>query len=157
MRRMESDHGSIVAFRIPRPVPRSASTLPLRLPLQLLQPTCTPCNSPPPFVPPPIPRYPPVALTSLAPPRDSHEALDRRACIAGVHASLRRPRPTDQTPDSLLSPSPPPPLSLSPFLLWSSHGSRSRSLFDAAFSPSLSLPRFPGRRVASEGEARGAE
>lgn len=60
---MEGDHGSIVAFRIP---PRSAFTLPLRLPLQLLQPTCTPCNSPPPFVPCTIlPRsLPPAAVIS---------------------------------------------------------------------------------------------
>lgn len=54
----EGDHGSIVAFRIPcRP---SVDFRPL--PLQLLPPTCTPCSSPPPFVPsttvPVIPRSP---------------------------------------------------------------------------------------------------
>lgn len=45
--------------------------------------------------------------------RDSHEALNRRppsrTCIVEVHASLRRLRPTDQTPNSLLSSPPPSP------------------------------------------------
>lgn len=66
----EGDHGSIVAFRIPCRPSVDFRPLPLRSPLQLLQPTCTPCSSPPPFVPSTHrPRYPSVALTLLFPPR----------------------------------------------------------------------------------------
>lgn len=111
----EGDHGSIVAFRIPCHPSVDFRPLPLRSPLRLLQPTCTPCSSPPPFVPsttvPVIPQSPLPSSSLPTPPassRYSHEALNprpsSRTCIVDVHASLRRPRPTDQTSDSLFSP-----------------------------------------------------
>lgn len=175
----EGDHGSIVAFRIPCRPSVDFRPLPLRSPLQLLQPTCTPCSSPPPFVPSTHrPRYPSVALTLLFPPapsRNSHEALNprppSRTCTVDVHASLRRPRPTDQTSDSLLSSPPFPSSSLSsphprssPHLvsLSISRVQHFRPLcLPLSFSLSLFLSascRFPSRRIAaSEGEARAAQ
>jgi len=129
----EGDHGSIVAFRIPcspsvdfqppRPPafysPASWTTAAGRL--------APSCNSPPPFVPsvplsdpscppalvppPPGPRYPLVALI-LRFPR-SHPPLRRpmrlarnhqpSTAVAYLHASLRKPRPADQTLHPLLS------------------------------------------------------
>lgn len=129
MRRMEGDHGSIVAFRIPRrpsvgfhpspsfaPSTTTADLHPLQLAssFRVSSPLGTPLS-------PRSPLCPSIRRAALrfAP---SPSTLDRRACIAGVHASLRRPRPTDtrhQTLFSLLLPrrsisfSP----SLSPFLL----------------------------------------
>lgn len=164
----EGDHGSIVAFRIPCRPSVDFRPLPLYSPLQLLQPTCTPCISPPPFVPstivPVIPQSPFTLLFPPHHPRDSHEALNprppSRTCTVDVHASLRRPRPTDQTSDSLLSS---PPFPSSPSFI---SASRLALYFSrAAFSPSLSPPlflsascRFPSRRIAaSEGEARAAQ
>lgn len=169
----EGDHGSIVAFRIPCRPSVDFRPLPLRSPLQLLQPTCTPCSSPPPFVlstiVPVIPQSPLLSSLPRTIPRDSHEALNprppSRTCTVDMHASLRRPRPTDQTSDSLLS-SPPFPSSSSLFSSPSFISASRLTLYfsRAAFSPSLSPSlflsascRFPSRRIAaSEGEARAA-
>lgn len=143
----EGDHGSIVAFRIPCRPSVDFHPLPLRSPLQLLQPTCTPCSSPPPFVlstiVPVIPRSPLLFSLPRTIPRDSHEALNprppSRTCTVDVHASLRRPRPTDQTSDSLLS-SPPFPF-LVPLPLTLVHlRISSHSLFLACSIFALSVP-----------------
>lgn len=176
------DHGSIVAFRIPCHPSVDFRPLPLRLLLQLLQPTCTPCNSPPPFVPSTISPlslscysvsrpYSPLPFLLLAPSCDSHEALNRRlpsrTCIVVVHASLRRPRPR-QTPNSLLSSLP------SLHFLSSLLNSRSSPrivllpLSHAAFSPfspplplslslCLSLLSQPPRHDVGGRSSRGAE
>lgn len=174
----EGDHGSIVAFRIPCRPSVDFRPLPLRSPLQLLQPTCcTPCSSPPPFVPstivPVIPRSPlpsslPCAIPRLArgpQPSTAVAYLHRRRARVVTQAQTHRP---DIRLSSLLS---------SPFPSSSSHfpspsfvsASRSHSLFLAysifalsfSFSLSLFLPascRFPSRRIAaSEGEARAAQ
>lgn len=124
----EGDRGSIVAFRIPcrpsddfqlpssslstPPLPSFARRLPLHTPLQLaLSFRVLPASSSRLAIP-VIPRSPlssasPVATHPRAIPRDSHETINprppSRTCTVNVHASLRRPRPTDQTADSSLS------------------------------------------------------
>jgi len=172
----EGDHGSIVAFRISYRPSVDFRPLPLHSPLQLLQHRlCTPCISPPPFVPstivPVIPQSPlPGLLFPLHHPatRTRPSTLDRRvlAVLArvDVHASLRRPRPTDQTSDTLLSSPPFPPFFSSSLvhLHISSHSLfLACSIFALSISPSLFLSascRFPSRRIAaSEGEARAAQ
>lgn len=180
----EGDHGSIVAFRIPCRPSVDFRPLPLRSPLQLLQPTCcTPCSSPPPFVPstivPVIPRSPlpssfPCAIPRLArgpQPSTAVAYLHRRRARVVTQAQTHRP---DIRLSSLLSSPFPSPSSLfsSPSFV---SASRSHSLFLAysifalsvSFSFSLSLAlslflpascRFPSRRIAaSEGEARAAQ
>lgn len=116
----EGDHGSIVAFRIPCRPSVDFRPLPLRSPLQLLQPTCcTPCSSPPPFVPstivPVIPRSPlpssfPCAIPRLArgpQPSTAVAYLHRRRARVVTQAQTHRP---DIRLSSLLSsPFPLPP------------------------------------------------
>lgn len=99
----EGDHGSIVAFRIPYRPSVDFRPLPLRSPLQLLQPTCTPCISPPPFMPsttvPVIPRSPlPFSFPRTIPrlvrgpqPSTAVAYLHRRRARVVTQAQTHRP------------------------------------------------------------------
>lgn len=169
----EGDHGSIVAFRIPCRPSVDFRPLPLRSPLQLLQPTCTPCSSPPPFVPTttvlvipqsPLPFSSPRTIPRLArgpQPSTVVAYLHRRRARVVTQAQTHRP-------DIRLSLLPSPPFPSSSLFSSPSFISASRlTLYfsRAAFSPSQSSSlflftscRFPSRRIAaSEGEARAAQ
>jgi len=146
----EGDHGSIVAFRIPYRPSVDFRPLPLHSPLQLLQHRlCTPCISPPPFVPstivPVIPQSPlPGLLFPLHHPATRTRPSTAVAYLQYLHASTctRRyagpdPPTRHQTlfsPLLLFHPSFPHPsfISTSRLTLYFSR---------AAFSPSLFLPR----------------
>lgn len=151
----EGDHGSIVAFRIPCRPSVDFRPLPLRSPLQLLQPTCcTPCSSPPPFVPstivPVIPQSPlpssyPCAIPRLArgpQPSTAVAYLHRRRARVVTQAQTHRP---DIRLSSLLSSPFPPSSSLfsSPSFVSASRLTLyfSRTAFSPSLSPSLFLSR----------------
>lgn len=175
----EGDHGSIVAFRIPCRPSVDFRPLPLRSPLQLLQPDlCTPCSSPPPFVPStaaPFPLSLTGALTPLSPlrhpaTRTRPSTLDRRRVLAPSTCTRRYAGPDPPTRhQTLFSPR------RLPFLPPSRFSSPS---FASAHLVSLSISRVrhfrplchplllvlsasrrsPSRRItASVGEARAAQ
>lgn len=105
----EGDHGSIVAFRIPCRPSVDFRPLPLYSPLQLLQPTCTPCISPPPFVPstivPVIPQSPlPFSFPRAISPRLARGPQPSTA-VAYLHRRCARVVTQAQThrPDIRLS------------------------------------------------------
>lgn len=161
----EGDHGSIVAFRIPCRPSVDFRPLPLYSPLQLLQPTCTPCISPPPFVPstivPVIPQSPLLFSFPRTIPatRTRPSTLDRRRVLAPSMCTRRYAGPDPPTRHQILfSPRllfPPRPRS-SPHLVLLSI-SRVQHFRPLCLLLSFSLPLAAFPAAASEGEARAAQ
>lgn len=168
----EGDHGSIVAFRIPYRPSVDFRPLPLRSPLQLLQPTCTPCISPPPFVlsttvpvipQPPLPSSFPCTIATIPrlargpQPSTAVAYLHRRRARVVTQAQTHRP---DVRLSSLLASFSSLFSSSLVHLRISSHSLfLACTIFALSISSLLSAScRFPSRRIAaSEGEARAAQ